>query len=388
MAQWLLSHIFLKSSSFMQYVVRKLRAMALSILKNIRLSWFSFIVDGFTSIRNKIYCKADDTNLKKVESKFAIDIVYTWVNSNDENWKNNKARFAGIKHNLPQESDVASRFRENDELRYSLRSVLANASWVRKIYIVTDDQKPDWFHEFDDRVQLVSHRDIFVNQDDLPCFNSHAIESNLHRIPGLSEHFLYFNDDVFLRSPVKPSDFFIPDGSQTKFFWSNQAFVPESIDTNSLPVDIAAVNNVNFLKENYGYTSNRKFKHTPIALKKSVIVELEREHPEIFIGNSSARFRSNTDYSILSALIHHYGVVKGYSVEGELPYLYASFSDELFEFKMNLLLLLKFKSFCINDVEVDEKRFAYISKVFTKKMKLLFPNPSPYEIDEKNEKNQ
>lgn len=369
----------------MNFLILRAKKLILKIISCLPVSWFSFIVNIFLSLKNFISNKSETYSNYTVRGDYPIDIVYTWVNSNDENWKNKKDRLAGTNHSLPQESDVASRFRENDELRYSLRSVLANASWVRKIYIVTDDQKPSWFYEFDDRVQLVSHREIFVNQDDLPCFNSHAIESNLHRIPGLSEHFLYFNDDVFLRSPVKPSDFFLSDGRLTKFFWSNQAFIPDSIDTNSLPVDIAAVNNVNFLKENYGYTSNRKFKHTPIALKKSVIVELEREHPEIFIANSSARFRSNTDYSILSAMIHHYGVVKGYSVEGELPYLYASFSDDLFEFKMNLLLLLKFKSFCINDVEVDAERFDYISRVFTKKMKLLFPNPSPYEVDKKNE---
>ncbi|MEZ8310457.1 stealth conserved region 3 domain-containing protein [Vibrio splendidus] len=371
----------------MRFIILKFKAIILRIIRFLPRAWISFFVNNLFSLKNGLPHKNNLYPRYVEQGAYPIDIVYTWVNSNDQNWKKKKDRFTGTCHHLPEESDVASRFRENDELRYSLRSVLLNASWVRKIYIVTDDQKPDWFHEFDDRVQLVSHREIFVDQDDLPCFNSHAIESNLHRIPGLSEHFLYFNDDVFLRSPVKPSDFFTPDGSQTKFFWSNQAFIPDSIDENSLPVDIAAVNNMSFLKDNYNYTSNRKFKHTPIVLKKSIIKELEKEHPEIFMTNSSARFRSNTDYSILSALIHHYGCAKGYSIEGELPYLYASFSDDLFEFKMNLLLLLKFKSFCINDVEVDTERFDYISRVFTKKMKLLFPKASPYEVDEHNEQN-
>ncbi len=236
---------------------------------------------------------------------------------------------------------MASRFRENEELKFSLRSVLLNASWVRSIYIVTDNQVPNWYKEFDQRVKFISHEDIFLNKADLPTFNSHAIESNLHRIPGLSEHFLYFNDDFFLRSAVKPCDFFSKDGAQTKFFWSEQVFIPESLDEESVPVDIAAWNNVAFLEKNYGYTTNRKFKHTPMALKKSVLEQLESEHPEIFISNAAARFRSNNDYSIVSALIHHYGYANKSAIPANISYLYASFDDELFKFKMQFITTKK-----------------------------------------------
>ncbi len=365
----------------MNKITVKIKKAILQIIKLLPKNWVNFLVNILYKVKNRLFVKAisSDNGSAAERCNFPIDIVYTWVNSNDLEWVKKKNHYSKKSNGLPNESNVASRFRENEELKYSLRSVLLNAKWVRTIYIVTDNQIPNWYKEFDNRVQFVSHEDIFLNKDDLPTFNSHAIESNLHRIPGLSEHFIYFNDDFFLRAPVEPSDFFSEDGRQTKFFWSEQVFIPEILDEKSVPVDIAARNNVAFLEKNYGHTTNRKFKHTPMALKKSVLEQLELEHPEIFVSNSAARFRSNNDYSIVSALIHHYGYAIKSAIPANISYLYASFDDELLEFKMNLLLLRKFKCFCINDVEVSESALQHVSKTFTEKMELLFPLPSPYE---------
>lgn len=90
--------------------------------------------------------------------------------------------------------------------RYSLRSLEANAPWIRHIYIVTNGQVPSWLDTSNPRVSIVPHDAIFANRSVLPTFSSLAIEFNLHRIPGLSETFLYFNDDVFLGRPVTPWD--------------------------------------------------------------------------------------------------------------------------------------------------------------------------------------
>jgi len=364
----------------------KIKKAILAIIKVLPKSWFNLLVNQFYKLKNKACIKVLNVeSTSHLKSSFPIDIVYTWVNSNDLEWLKKKNDYTQGDNDSPNESNVASRFRENEELKFSLRSVLLNAKWVQTIYIVTDNQIPNWYKAFDNRVQFVSHETIFLKKADLPTFNSHAIESNLHRIPGLSEHFLYFNDDFFLRSPVEPSDFFSDDGIQTKFFWSNQVFIPDSLDEKSVPVDIAARNNVVFLEQNYGHTTNRKFKHMPMALKKSVLEQLESEHPEIFISNSAARFRSNYDYSIVSALIHHYGYALKIALPSNISYLYASFDDELFEFKLNLLLLRRFKCFCINDVEVCEDVLQHVSKTFTEKMELLFPIPSPYEKSHQHE---
>jgi len=164
-----------------------------------------------------------------------IDVVYTWVNGTDPRWKKEKefwhkhwiASLTG--QPLPvwgQEADVKgkddsnsdNRFRDNEELRYSLRSLEKYAPWVRHIYVVTDGQIPSWLDIESPKLSIVKHRDIFANESHLPVFSSPAIEWSLDNIPGLSDMFLYFNDDVFLGSPVRPEDFVSQAGVQKAYF--------------------------------------------------------------------------------------------------------------------------------------------------------------------------
>ncbi|XP_055009595.1 N-acetylglucosamine-1-phosphotransferase subunits alpha/beta isoform X2 [Boleophthalmus pectinirostris] len=108
-----------------------------------------------------------------------------------------------------QDEDVsASRFEDNEELRYSLRSVEKHAPWVRHIFIVTNGQIPSWLNLDNPRISVVTHQDIFLNHSHLPTFSSPAIETHIHRIPGLSQKFIYLNDDVMFGKDVWPDDFY------------------------------------------------------------------------------------------------------------------------------------------------------------------------------------
>ncbi|XP_028638907.1 N-acetylglucosamine-1-phosphotransferase subunits alpha/beta [Grammomys surdaster] len=108
-----------------------------------------------------------------------------------------------------QDEDVsASRFEDNEELRYSLRSIERHAPWVRNIFIVTNGQIPSWLNLDNPRVTIVTHQDIFQNLSHLPTFSSPAIESHIHRIEGLSQKFIYLNDDVMFGKDVWPDDFY------------------------------------------------------------------------------------------------------------------------------------------------------------------------------------
>uniref|UniRef100_A0A671KCM7 N-acetylglucosamine-1-phosphotransferase subunits alpha/beta n=1 Tax=Sinocyclocheilus anshuiensis TaxID=1608454 RepID=A0A671KCM7_9TELE len=108
-----------------------------------------------------------------------------------------------------QDEDVsASRFEDNEELRYSLRSIEKHAPWVRHIFIITNGQIPSWLNLDNPRVSVVTHQDIFQNQTHLPTFSSPAIETHIHRIPGLSQKFIYLNDDVMFGKDVWPDDFY------------------------------------------------------------------------------------------------------------------------------------------------------------------------------------
>lgn len=109
----------------------------------------------------------------------------------------------------PLAEDVAEhRFADNDELKYSLRSLEKYAPWIRNVYIVTNGQKPSWLNTSHPKVKLITHEAIFANKSHLPTFSSPAIEVNLHRIKDLSTRFIYFNDDVLLGAPIWPDDFF------------------------------------------------------------------------------------------------------------------------------------------------------------------------------------
>lgn len=134
-----------------------------------------------------------------------IDFVITWVDDTDPVWKAKKASYDGQK---AIEGNTEARYRDWDTLKYWFRGAEEFAPWVRYIYFVTDDQKPSWLNTEHPKLRWVKHRD-FIPKEYLPTFNSVAIEWNLHRIEGLSEHFVYFNDDVFLIRETTPEDFFV-----------------------------------------------------------------------------------------------------------------------------------------------------------------------------------
>ncbi|XP_072758380.1 N-acetylglucosamine-1-phosphotransferase subunits alpha/beta isoform X2 [Anoplolepis gracilipes] len=147
---------------------------------------------------------------KKLCQHVPIDVVYTWVNGSDPVFLENLRKHVPIM----DLRTAASRFSDKDELRYSLRSLEMYAPWVRHVYIVTNGQIPSWLDMDNPRMTLVSHEDIFLNKSDLPTFSSPAIESHIHRIPGISDKFLYFNDDVMLGAEVWPEDFITQPGGQ------------------------------------------------------------------------------------------------------------------------------------------------------------------------------
>ena len=142
--------------------------------------------------------------MKKASKNYPIDAVITWVDGNDPKWQKSKAEYA--KNYSDPESTHAARFRDWDNLDLVVKSIQKNLPWIRKIFIVTAQQTPKWYNK-DPQVQLVFHQD-FIPQKYLPTFNSHTIELNLHRIKGLSEHFIYFNDDTFVINPMPKTAFF------------------------------------------------------------------------------------------------------------------------------------------------------------------------------------
>ena len=136
----------------------------------------------------------------------AVDFVIAWVDGADEAWQNERARYQKPQMQS-KSSDGENRYRDWDLLRFWFRGVEKFAPWVHHIYFVTWGHVPQWLNVEHPKLTIVQHKD-YIPAAYLPTFNSHTIELNFHRIPGLSEQFVYFNDDVFLLRPVKEHDFF------------------------------------------------------------------------------------------------------------------------------------------------------------------------------------
>lgn len=149
------------------------------------------------------YCRRNH-HLKGKVWMGAIDFVITWVDGNDPVWQQEKAKYQGETSGDTR----ASRYREWGFLKYWFRSIEKNAPWVRYIHFVTFGHIPDWLDTSNPKLRIVKHTD-FIPSQYLPTFSCRPIEFNLHRIDGLSEQFVYFNDDMYLLQLTSEKDFFV-----------------------------------------------------------------------------------------------------------------------------------------------------------------------------------
>ena len=165
-----------------------------------------------------------------------IDIVYLWVDDNDENWRHEKDKWLRrIKGTVPmgRDSVARERFRNNGELMYSLRSVAECAPWVNHIYIVTGfGQVPTWLNTSHPKITVISDTQI-MPADALPTFNSVSIEMCITNIPNLSEHFLLMNDDMFFNKKLSPLYFYDLMGRAKYRFCSSRRPTPDELKQKS-----------------------------------------------------------------------------------------------------------------------------------------------------------
>lgn len=277
-----------------------------------------------------------------------IDAVYLWVDGQDEAWLRRRQEvteeLTGV---VTKDSIDPSRFRDNGELRYSLRSVLRHCDWIRNIILVTDSQVPAWLDTSHPRIRMVDHQELFGDSGALPTFNSHAITSRLHHIEGLSEQYLIFNDDVFVGHDVGPSTFFLSNG-QTRFFLSRST-LPQQTSYGTAH-EAARQNTIELIERDFGVTVTRNFFHTPVPQSKSLLFDLEQRYPHAFHGNWSHQLRSPEDVQINSWMHHYMGYLLRKTLPSSIPYDYFSLDEKNFRSRLeNLLASRRSAAFCIND---------------------------------------
>lgn len=237
------------------------------------------------------------------------DVVIAWVDGDDPVHKRKKAQYlTGKKETDFDDIAGAMRYRSTGEIYYCIASILRYASWVRKIYIVTDSQDPhvdefvrNNFPENTKPIEIVDHKVLFRGYEEyLPTFNSLSIATMLWRIPGISDRFLYFNDDVFLASPAEESMWF--DGEKTYIYadrfpaiwarlirWAKHLGKSHKTFGHKDPM----LNAADLLNSSYFYL----FPHAPVPMRRSWYEKFYSEHPDTLIHNIRHRFREPSQFS-------------------------------------------------------------------------------------------
>ena len=294
---------------------------------------------------------------KNIRPPFPIDVVYTW---------------AGEKNSI----DPRKSF--NDELKYSLRSIDYFAPWVNKIYILMNIYKqPSWIKP-NDKIIFVEIKDTFPSAKYLPNTNSNAIESTLCNIPNLSEHYIYFNDDVFIGKPIKYTHFFTPDGKA-------------KISTDTLHTKKTLKHN-STMHIRFPPNNHEMYGHVPIPYIKSVVLEFNNKYSEFIHWVRSTTNRVDDGFGLceknkLNAPCQqiHYPVAK---------YTYSKNKAILVKVKQNYvgknnyidvlpqLLSNKQLLFCIND-DISKKEYEKRKKFQEYTLKFYneyFPHKASFEL--------
>lgn len=309
---------------------------------------------------------------------FDIDLVFSWVDGSSEEFQ--RARAKRMQSYVVGDGDDSdARFRQINELKYALRSVHTFAPWVRRIFIATDSPAPEWLVDHP-KVTIVRSEEFFADLDALPTHNSMAVESQLHRIEGLSEHFLYSNDDMFLGRPISPELFFSPGGI-SKFVEATTRIGLGANDPSRSGFENAARVNRRLLHERFGRVTARHLEHCAAPLRRSVMAEMEQEFAEAFHATSHSAFRAADNISVTNSFYHYYALMTGRAVQqsqAKVRYIETTLKQSLGQ--MDRLLKRRDQDmFCLNDgsrpeISVEERTTAVIDF-----LERYFPFPAPWE---------
>lgn len=329
---------------------------------------------------------------------FPIDFVVTWVDGSDPKWIEKKNRYSKEVGSSKKSMNSAKAYRDWGTFKYWFRGVEKFAPWVNKVYLVTDGQTPDFLNTEYSKIQLITH-DQIISKEYLPTFNSNAIEANLKNIPNLSEHFVCFNDDMYITSPVSPSDFFSEDGRPV-YNTSLSPIIPQRYGTahfqvNDMEIVTSHFSRTEILKngkffdlkqglKNWIKTllyRNSKFicgffeDHMPYPLLKSTIELLWDEETEALERTSSNRFRIASDTNIW--LFKYWQIASGnYEVGKKIGKLFSL--DDAGPTLWKLINSHKYKVMCLNDgFEVQNEET--VEKGFIGAMDNLLPDKSIFE---------
>lgn len=259
--------------------------------------------------------------LKTEHKKIVIDAVITWVDGSDEaHVQKMKPYFTGS--NVWSNKKFRTRFDQVDEIEIAVKSIIKFAPYIKNIFIITDNQTPSFLEKYNKQkndnqptITIIDHKVIFAEFNSLlPVFNCRPIETLAYKIPSLSEHFIYFNDDFSLLKNTTPSDFFIDGKPVLRGEWKplDDFLFYRKVQNGILKM---LGKTPKYLRYGYkrgqmnaarslGFKKYLKIDHTPAPIRKSTLKNYFEDHPEMQDRNIRHRFRNPEQY-VLQSLANH-----------------------------------------------------------------------------------
>jgi hypothetical protein len=314
---------------------------------------------------------------------FPIDVVYTWVDAEDPVFQEELSRY------LPKDACPRTtgrhRYECHEELRYSLRSIHQFAPWVNHIFIVTNGQRPVWLANHP-KITVVHHKDI-LDDAFLPTFNSHVIGSALHNIPNLSEHYIYFNDDVMLMRQAFGTDFFTSSGLAYAFL--GNLVIPDSPPAPSETATFWAAKNArNLIRDRFRWNFSRRMTHTAHPQVRSVAKEAEQVFSSEYRLFRANRFRAMDDILVASYMNPVLAYIKGRALFVQQKMYYVKIQDPRAPSVYQRILVQRNSPSgrlvaCFNDFHLPDAPSDF-REAFMAFARSYFLNPSPFEKQEIN----
>lgn len=326
-----------------------------------------------------------------------IDFVILWVDGNDESWIRQKRQY----YNNELNQNKASVYRDWGILKYWFRGVEKYTPWVNKIHFVTYGHLPKWLDINHPKIHIVKHEDI-ISKEYLPTFSANSIELNIHKIEGLSEKFVYFNDDTFIINSMKEEDFFdkglpcdsaimsatIPSVKNeifTYILFNDLLYINANFDKKDLKGHLGKWLNYKYGKavlKNLYYLPLAKFTgfenlHLPNSYLKSVWNEVWEKEPEILNQTISHRFRTKEDVN--QYIFKYWQLVTGKFVPRyrSIGKCFVIGEDDL---KIsNAILKQQYKMICLNDNPCDDIEFAILKQKIDAYFSEILPEKSMFE---------
>ena len=354
----------------------------------------------------KTWKNTQEVSIKKMNEP--VDFVVLWVDDKDPEWKAEKEKYQrqiGIVKEHRDNGD--ERYRDWDLFHYWFRAVEKYAPWVRNVYLVTCGHVPEWLNLNAPKLKHIKHSD-FIPQEYLPIFSSNPIEMNLHRIPGLSECFVYFNDDVFLCRDTVPEDFFrdgkpnctaiaVPLRNSTNDAFDHMLFTARGAINNYFAGDIRRriINNpekwfsaqygddraYNIYAGRMGYLPGMHFTHLAAPFRKSTYLKVWQNFPQLLDQTSMHRFRTAQD--VQHIILTMWEILEGSFNPVSVKHHGMHFWDPPSQCEdiKKALLEKKYLSICINDSEnVSYEAFCRLKGELKTVMETVLPEKCSFEI--------